>query len=172
MQNHAAKVVTFHTTEQFQLVQRNDHLNKTGHNSKTNWPNSILWKDSDGSELQLLKEIYRLNVWGMVFSLNFDIINITRFTEFTNYNLSQRSVELTWYFFNDVEEHEFPSNCTKLYLKLGEGFFTVTWVLEPDTVWNQKKIGLLNSLKCEAACLKVFTTMCPKEQYTSDYLIV
>ena len=26
----------FHTTEQLQLVLRNDHLNKTGHNSKTN----------------------------------------------------------------------------------------------------------------------------------------
>ena len=26
----------FHTTEQLQLVLKNDHLNKTGHNSKTN----------------------------------------------------------------------------------------------------------------------------------------
>ena len=29
----------FHSTEQLQLVLRNDHLNKTGHNSKTNYPN-------------------------------------------------------------------------------------------------------------------------------------
>ena len=33
----------------------------------------------------------------------------------------------------------------------------------------RKKIGLLN---CEAASLTVFTTMCPKEQQTSDNLIV
>ena len=31
---------------------------------------------------------------------------------------------LTLLFFNDVEEHEFPSNCTKSYLKLGERFFS------------------------------------------------
>ena len=45
-----------------------------------------------------------------------------RLAEFTNCNLSQRLVELTLPFFNDVEEHEFPSNCTKSYLKLGERF--------------------------------------------------
>ena len=60
-------------------------------------------------------------------------------------------------------------NCT---WNLGKDFFTVTWVLEPDTVWNQKTIGQLISLKCEAASLTVFTIMCPKEQYTSDDLIV
>ena len=48
--------------------------------------------------------------------------NTKRFTEFTNCNLSQRLVELTLLFFNDVEEQEFLSNCTKSYLKLGERF--------------------------------------------------
>ena len=53
--------------------------------------------------------------------------NAKRFTEFTNCNLSQRLVEVTLLFFNDVEEHEFPSHCTKSCLKLGERFFsTVT----------------------------------------------
>ena len=36
----------------------------------------------------------------------------------------------------------------------------------------RKKIGLLILLNCEAASLTVFTTMCPKEQQTSDNLIV
>ena len=48
--------------------------------------------------------------------------NTKRFTEFTNCNLSQRSVDLTLLFFNDVEEHVFPSNLRKLYLKIGEKF--------------------------------------------------
>ena len=39
------------------------------------------------------------------------------------------------------------------------------------TVWNQGN-GLLILLNCEAASLTVFTTMCPKEQQTSDNLIV
>ena len=37
---------------------------------------------------------------------------------------------------------------------------------------NQKKIGLLILLSCEVASLTVFTNMCPKEQQTSDNLIV
>ena len=49
--------------------------------------------------------------------------NTERFTEFTNCNLSRKLIELTLLFFNDVEEKEFPSNCTKSYLKLGERFF-------------------------------------------------
>ena len=36
----------------------------------------------------------------------------------------------------------------------------------------KKKIGLLILLHCEAASLTVFTTMCPKEQQTSDKLII
>ena len=41
--------------------------------------------------------------------------NTKRFTEFTNCNLSQRLVSRAYFFFNDVdvEEHEFPYNCTK-----------------------------------------------------------
>ena len=36
----------------------------------------------------------------------------------------------------------------------------------------RKKISLLILLNCEAVSLKVFTTMCPKKQQTSDNLIV
>ena len=65
------------------------------------------------------------------------------------------------------------TNCTKSYLKRRERFFSkVTWVLQLHTVWNPKKIGLLALLDCEAASLTVFTTMRPKEQQTSDDLIV
>ena len=39
------KVINFlHSTEQLQLVRRNDQMNKSGHNSKTNHPNLILQK--------------------------------------------------------------------------------------------------------------------------------
>ena len=75
----------------------------------------------------------------MVFSLK---LNTKRFTEFTNCNLFQRLVELTLPFFNDVEEHEFPSNCTKSYLKLGENFFlyshlsfTAVYSLKSEKDW-------------------------------------
>ena len=44
--------------------------------------------------------------------------------------------------------------------------------LQLHTVLNQKKIGMLILLNCEAASLTVFTTMCRKEQETSDNLIV
>ena len=45
-------------------------------------------------------------------------------------------------------------------------------VLQLHTVWNQKKIGLLILLNCEAANLTMFTAMCAKEQQTGDNLIV
>ena len=45
-------------------------------------------------------------------------------------------------FFNDVEEHEFPSNCTKSYLRLGERSvlyshlsFTVAYKLKSEKDW-------------------------------------
>ena len=44
--------------------------------------------------------------------------------------------------------------------------FTAAYSLKSD------KVGLLILLSCEAASLTVFTTMCPKEQQTSDDLIV
>ena len=44
--------------------------------------------------------------------------------------------------------------------------FTAAHSLKSD------KIGLLILLNCEAVSLTVFTTMCPKEQQTSDNLIV
>ena len=37
---------------------------------------------------------------------------------------------------------------------------------------KSEKIGLLILLNCEAASLTVFRTMCPKEQQTSDNLVV
>ena len=51
-------------------------------------------------------------------------------------------VFLTLLFFNDVEEHEFPSNCTKPYFKLGERFFfyshlsfTAAYSLKSEKDW-------------------------------------
>ena len=42
------------------------------------------------------------------------------------------------------------------------------------TAWNQKQIGQLIVLICQAAILTVFkfATMCPNEQQSSDNLIV
>ena len=92
--------------------------------------------------------------------------NTERFSEFTNCNLFQRLVELTLLFFNGVEEHKFPSNCTKSYLKLGERFLSaVSWVLDTGAYsLKSEKIGLLILLNCKAASLTVFTTMFPMEQ--------
>ena len=63
--------------------------------------------------------------------------------------------------------------CTKSYLKRVERFSSaVAWIiLQLHTVPNQKNIGLLILLNCEAVRLTVFTTMCFKEQQTSDNLI-
>ena len=74
--------------------------------------------------------------------------------------ISKISEAYLTFFFNDVEEHEFPSNWTKSYLRLGESFFSaVTWVLQLHTVSNQKKNGPLILLNCEAASLTAFTIM-------------
>ena len=64
--------------------------------------------------------------------------NIKRFTEFTNCNLSQRLVELTLLFFNDAEEHEFPSNCTKSWGKIflySHLSFTAAYSLKSEKDW-------------------------------------
>ena len=73
---------------------------------------------------------------------NFVKSNTKRLTEFTNCNLSRRLVELTLLFFNDDEEHEFPLNCTKSHLKLGERFFlcshssfTAAYSLKSEKDW-------------------------------------
>ena len=82
-------------------------------------------------------------------------------------------VELTSLLFNDVEEHEFPSDCTQSYLKLEERFSLQSVEFYSCIQFEiRKKIGLLILLNCEAASLTVFTTMCPQEQRTSDILIV
>ena len=106
----------------------------------------------------------------MVFPLN-QILNVSPNLQIAIHLKDYSS--LPYFFFDDVEEHQFPSYCTTSYLNLGEKFFsTVTWVLQLHTVWNQKKIGLLILLNCEPVSLTVFTTMCSKEQQTSDNLIV
>ena len=57
------------------------------------------------------------------------------------------------FFINHVGEPEFLHNCTKSYLKTWTTFLpTVTWVLQPYTVWNQKKIGLLISVFRTRVC--------------------
>ena len=106
----------------------------------------------------------------MVFSLN-QILHVSPNLQIAVYlkDLSR----LPYFLFNDVEEHEFSSNCNKSHLKCRYRFFsTVIWVLQLHTVWNQKKTGLLTLLNGEVASFTVFTTMCPKEQQTSDNLIV
>ena len=49
---------------------------------------------------------------------------------------------LPYFFFDDVEEHQFPSYCTTSYLKLGERFFlyshlsfTATYSLKSEKDW-------------------------------------
>ena len=106
----------------------------------------------------------------MVFPLN-QILNVSPNLQITIYLKDYLS--LLYFFFDDVEEHQFPSYCTTSYLNLGGRFFSkVTWVLQLHTVWSQKKIGLLILLNCEPASLTAFTTIGPKEQQTSDNLIV
>ena len=107
----------------------------------------------------------------MIFLLN-QMLNVSSNLQIAIY---LKDFSLTSYltFFNDVEEREFPSNCTKSYFKRRDRFFfTVSWVFQLNTVWNQKNIGLLILLDCEPASLTVFTTMCPMEKQTIDNLIV
>ena len=61
------------------------------------------------------------------------------------------------------------ANCTsnvKIDFLCSHLSFTAAYSLKSE------KTGLLILLNCEAASLTVFTTMCPKEQQTSDNLIV
>ena len=55
---------------------------------------------------------------------------------------------------------------------LGKDFSLQSLEFHSCTQFEIKKIGLLILQNCEAASLTVFTTMCPKEQQTSDNLIV
>ena len=57
----------------------------------------------------------------MVFSLN-KIPNVSPNLQIANYLEDYSS--LPYFFFNDVEEHEFPLNCTKLYTKRRDRFFS------------------------------------------------
>ena len=135
------KVIHFSTlTSSFSSFWKMTTWNRAGHNSKTM---QLAKFDSVKRFWSLKTSTFKRDI--PIKHLRNGIFvksNTERFTEFTNCNLSQRLVELTLPFFNDVEQHEFPSNWTKSFLKLGERFFsTVTWVLELHTVLNQKKIG-------------------------------
>ena len=111
----------FHTTEQLQLVLRND-LNKTEHNSENQLAKFDSVKRFRSLRTSAIKhDIPIKRVRNGIFVKS----NTERFTEFTNYNLSQRLIKLTLLFFNDIEEDEFPSNCTKSHLKLGKVFFFI-----------------------------------------------
>ena len=66
----------------------------------------------------------------------------------------------------------FPFTCTTSYLNLGDRFFFSHLSFTAGYSLKSEKIGLLILLNCEPASLTVFTTMCPKEQQTSDNLIV
>ena len=102
--------------------------------SQTGFCKKIL---SDRWELQLLYDIYRLNVWGMIFSLN-QMLKVSP-------NLQLQFIsKISWAyltFFTDVEDHEVPSNCTKSFLKLGKDFlyshlsFTAAYSLKSEEDW-------------------------------------
>ena len=68
--------------------------------------------------------------------------NTKRFTEFTNWNLSRRLVELTLTFFNDVGEHEFPLTVPNRTSDGGIDFlysylsFTATYSLKSEQDWS------------------------------------
>ena len=64
--------------------------------------------------------------------------NTKRFTKFTNCNLSRRLVELTFLFFNDVEEHEFsltvPNRTGNIFL-YNHLSFTAAYSLKLEKDW-------------------------------------
>ena len=61
--------------------------------------------------------------------------------------------------------HVLPQSGGKIFLH-SHPSFTAAYSLKSE------KIGLLILINCEPASLTVFTIMCPKEQQTSDNLIV
>ena len=71
-----------------------------------------------------------------------------------------------------LKSMSFPRTVPNRTSNCGIEFSLQSPELQLHTVLNQKKIGLLTLLNCEAASLTVFTTMCPEEQQTSDNLIV
>ena len=130
----------------------------------------ILYKDSDRRELQLLNEIYQLNVQGIVFSLN-QTVNVSVNLQIAIYLKDWSS--LPCFFSMMLKSMRFPltvSNRTSnggidfLFLQSPEFYSCIQFVI--------RKIGLLILLSCKADSLTVFTAMYPKEQQTSDNLIV
>ena len=106
----------------------------------------------------------------MVFPLN-QILNVSSNLQIAIYLENYWS--LPKFFFNDVEEHEFPLNRTNGTSKGGLDFSLQSPEFYSFIQFEiKKKIGLLILLKCETASLTVFTTRRPKEQQTSDNLII
>ena len=74
----------------------------------------------------------------MVFSLN-QILNVSPNLQIAIYFKDESS--LPYFLFNDVEEHKFPSNCTKSYLKWRErsfstvNCFTAAYGLKSEKDW-------------------------------------
>ena len=74
----------------------------------------------------------------MVFPLN-QILNVSPNLQIAVYLKDYSS--LPYLFFNDVEEHQFPSYCTTFYLKLREIFFsthlsfTAAYSLKSEKDW-------------------------------------
>ena len=66
----------------------------------------------------------------------------------------------------------FPLTVPSHTSRLGKDFSLQSLEVYSWIQFEIKKIGLLILLNCEAASLTVFTTMCLKEQLTSDNLIV
>ena len=95
----------------------------------------------------------------MVFSLN-QILNVSSNLQIAIYLKDKSS--LPYFFSNDPEDR--TSNLRKDFSLQPLKFYSC--------IQFEKKIGLLILLNCEAASLTVFTTMCLKEQQTSDNLIV
>ena len=98
--------------------------------------------------------------------------NTKRFTELTNCNLSQRLVELTLLFSVMLKSTSFPStalNCSSndgIYFFCSHPSFTAAYSLKSEKGWPVDFAKLWN-LEPDSV-----TTMCPKEQQTSDNLIV
>ena len=95
------------------------------------------------------------------------------FIEFTNCNLSQRLVEFTLLFSMMLKSTSFPLTVPNRTSNLEKDFSLQSLEFYSCIQFEiGKKIGLLILLNCEAGSLTVFATMCPKEQQTSDNLIV
>ena len=105
----------------------------------------------------------------MVFPLN-QILNVSPNLQIAIY--LKRLFEFTYFFSMMLKNivslllyHVLPQSGGRIFL-YSHMSFTAAYSLKSE------KIDLLILLNCEPASLTVFATMCPKEQQTSDNLIV